>query len=92
MKVTVRFSAQARAVAGAAEESVDLPVAGTLRDLVILLADRHGEPLRGFLLGADGAPHASLLLIVGDEQARLSDGRALRAGDVVSILTPISGG
>lgn len=92
MKLTVRFAAQAREAAGAAQVTVDLDGAATVRDLVLALAARHGEPLRKLLLKAEGTPHPSLLVFVGDEQVRVDDPRALRAGDTVCVMTPISGG
>jgi molybdopterin converting factor small subunit len=91
VNVTVRYSAQAQAAAGVASESVPLDGARTVRELVARLAERHGEPLRRLLLRADGAP-AAVLIVVGDEQVRFDDPRPLRDGDVVSLLTPISGG
>jgi len=91
MNVTVRYSAQAQAAAGVAAETVALDGARTVADLVKRLAAQHGEPLRNLLLRPDGSPTA-ILVVVGDEQVRFDDPRPLRDGDVVSLLTPISGG
>lgn len=92
MRVTVRYSAQAREAAGTAEEAVDLDSERTVRELLVRVCRAHGNPLRGFLLREDGSPHPSVLVVVGDEQVRVDDPRALREGDVVSLWTPISGG
>jgi molybdopterin converting factor small subunit len=92
MKVTVRYSAQAREASGRASETVDLEEPHTVRDLIVRLARQHGSAFRRIALGADGTPHPSLLVAVGDEQVRPNDLRVLRAGDVVFILTPIGGG
>jgi len=92
MRVTVRYSAQAREAAGAASEEVELDSERTVRELLVRVARAHGSPLRGFLLREDGAPHPSVLVVVGDEQVRVDDPRALKDGDVVSLWTPISGG
>ena len=48
--------------------------------------------LRPLLLRADGSPRPSLLVVVGDEQVRVDDPRPLKAGDVVTVMTPIAGG
>ena len=92
MNVTVKFVAQARAAAGVSSESVDVPEAATPGSLLKQLAERHGDSMRGLLLDGDGNPHRSVLLAVGDEQVRVDDPRELKAGDVISIMTPISGG
>lgn len=92
MRVTVRYAAQAREAAGAAEESIDLDSDRTVGELLVRIARAHGSPLRGFLLREDGSPHPSVLVVVGDEHVRVDDARALKDGDVVSVWTPISGG
>jgi molybdopterin converting factor small subunit len=92
MRVTVRYAAQARDAAGTAEEAVEVEGSRTVRELLVHVARAHGSPLRGFLLRDDGAPHPSVLVVVGDEQVRVDDPRALPDGAVVSLWTPISGG
>jgi molybdopterin converting factor small subunit len=92
MKITVQYSAQARVAAGRSSETVELPDSETIRDLVVRLGRQHGEAMRRLLLKADGSPHPSLLVFVADEQVRPDEQRALRSGEVVSIMTPISGG
>jgi len=92
MRLTVRYAAQAREAAGTGSEEVDLDGEPTVRGLLVHVARAHGNPLRGFLLREDGSPHPSVLVVVGDQQVRPDDPRALREGDVVSLWTPISGG
>lgn len=88
MSVTVKFSGQARDVAGVPSLT---SVAARVDELLKELA-RANDALRPLLLRADGTPLASLLVVVGDEQVRVDDPRPLRAGDVVTIMTPIAGG
>jgi molybdopterin converting factor small subunit len=92
MRVAVNYLAQVKQAAGCASEAVELDGGSSLRELVRRLAERHGEPLRGLLLGPTGSPHDSLLLFVGDEQVRWEAARALRDGDVVTVLAPMAGG
>ena len=92
MNVTVKYMAQARAAAGTSSETVALPDGATAATLFRQLAEKHGEALKALLLDGEGNPHPSILFVVGDEQVRLDDPRMLKADDVVSILTPISGG
>jgi molybdopterin converting factor small subunit len=88
MSVTVKFSGQARDAAGVASlTSVAARVDELLKDLA-----KRNDALRPLLLRADGTPLASLLVVVGDEQVRVDDPRPLRAGDVVTVMTPIAGG
>ena len=92
MRVTVKYLAQAKQAAGCASEALDLDAGCTLPELVRRLAERHGEALRRLLLGPAGTPHESLLLFVGDDQARGPTPRALRDGEVITVLSPMAGG
>jgi molybdopterin converting factor small subunit len=88
MSVTVKFSGQAREAAGVPALTA---AAACVAELLKELAGRN-EALRPLLLRADGTPSPSLLVVVGDEQVRVDDPRPLRAGDVVTVMTPIAGG
>lgn len=92
MQVIVEYTAQARRAAGTNREEIELPQSATLRDLISAVSARHGEPLEKILLDATGELHPSILLFVRDEQARWDSNRLLDERDVVTILSPISGG
>ncbi len=92
MKVTVRYTAQAREAVGTASETIELDGPVTVHDLVVRLARQHGSAFRRLALDEKGCPHAALLVVLGDEQVRSSDPRALADGDTVTIMSPISGG
>lgn len=89
MSVTVHYAGQARDAAGTASEVVasTASIAALLKDLAA-----RREKLGPLLLKPDGSPHPSLLVVLGDEQLRVDDPRPLRDGDVVTVMTPISGG
>ncbi len=89
MKVGVRYLAQLRQAAGRTVEQVEWPGPATLAGLVAALAERHPS-LRDVLLDPAGAPRASVLVFVGDEQA--GPDRPLSEGDEVTLMTPIAGG
>jgi molybdopterin converting factor small subunit len=79
-KVTVRYFAGARAAAGVESQTAS---AATVAELVLGLADTHGERLGRILA------HASLLvdgIAVHDRQSTLPDGAT------VEILPPFAGG
>jgi molybdopterin converting factor small subunit len=92
MQVTIEYAAQLKAAAGAACERVAVDAPCTVEECIRLAAERHGESLRKLLLGEDGSLHSSILVFVGDEQVRWSKPRELKEGDVVTLLSPISGG
>jgi len=92
MKITVQYGAQARAAAGTAAESVEVEPGCELSGLVRLLAARHGQPFRELMLGPEAQPRLSNIAVVGEEMVRWNEPRPLRDGDVVTILSPISGG
>jgi len=92
MKVTVEYTAQVKRAAGIGAEELELDADSSIRDLVAHIADAHGDPLRGILLDAAEEVHPSLLLFVGDNQVRPGDSAPLSDRDIVTILSPISGG
>ena len=92
MKVTVKYAAQARVATGLAAEDVELDEPTTIHDLVIRLARQHGSAFRRLALDANGCPHPSLLVAIGDDQVRPGDHRKVTSGEVITIITPISGG
>jgi molybdopterin converting factor small subunit len=92
MKVTVKYAAQARVATGLASEELELDEPPTVHDLVIRLARQHGSAFRRLALDANGCPHPSLLVAIGDDQVRSGDHRKVASGETVTIITPISGG
>ena len=64
----------------------------TVHDLVVRLARQHGAAFGRLALDANGCPHPSLLVAIGNDQVRSSDHRKLTSGETVTIITPISGG
>ncbi len=92
MKVIVKYAAQARVATGLASEEVELDEPTTIHDLVIRLARQHGTAFRRLALDANGCPHPSLLVAIGDDQVRSGDHRKVASGETVTIITPISGG
>jgi sulfur-carrier protein len=92
MQITVEYAAQLKRAAGTGREIVELGPAATLSELVQRVAERHGDALKPLLLDASGGLHPSILVFVNDEQCRDAAGRALKDGDTVALLPPISGG
>ena len=91
MKITVKYMAQVKHAAGAASEVVDLPQLCPVAELIVRLAERHGDSLRRMLLETDGKVQPALLVFVGDEQVD-AETAALSDGDVVTVLSPMAGG
>jgi MoaD family protein len=91
-RVRVRYCAQARTAAGVEEEDVALENACALADLLVKVAKAHGETLSRVLLGGNDRPHPSLLLFVDGEQVSVNAPQALKDGDIIDIVPPMSGG
>jgi molybdopterin converting factor small subunit len=92
MQVTIEFTAQLKRAAGTAAETVDVETGCSVQELVAEVAGRHGNPLSGLLFATDGTLHPSILLFVSDEQVRWETPRTLCDNNVVTLLSPISGG
>lgn len=92
MKVTVEYTAQIKAAAGLGSEQVEVEPGCTVDQLVCRLAEQHGDPLRNMVLTEEGRPSSAVLLFVGQTQVRPDEPKQLADGDLVTFLSPISGG
>lgn len=94
MRVHVQYSAQLRTALGRVAEEIELPDAATVRDLLAHLAAVCNRGAASHLVTEVGEPRLSLLVVVNDvaAPARMAASTKLRAGDVVALLPPISGG
>jgi sulfur-carrier protein len=92
MRITVEYAAQIKRAAGRGTETFECDSPCTVQDLLCRVADQHGETLGNLLFDNDRRLHSSILLFVGDSQVRSDQPRELKDGDVLTILSPISGG
>lgn len=92
MRIRVRYTAHLKQATGATTESVELDGPCLAMAFGESLDERHGDPLRQFLLDADGRLRSGILVFVGDDQAVADRPVALRDGDLVTLMTPIAGG
>lgn len=92
MNITVEYAAQVKKAAGIAAETLDVPDATTAQDIVRQVADAHGAALSELILDAEGRLHPSILMFVGDDQIAWDTALTLQNSDVVTILSPVSGG
>lgn len=92
MLIDVEYSAQLKRAAGTGRETIELESPAMLRDLVLLIAERHGDALKPMLLDGNADLHPSILVFVNDEQCRDVADRELQSNDTVAFLPPISGG
>ena len=92
MRITVEYAAQVKRAAGQSAETFECETPCTVRDLLDRVADRHGEALARLLFDDNRRLHPSILLFIGDSQVRGENQRELKDGDVLTILSPISGG
>jgi molybdopterin converting factor small subunit len=92
VKITVQYAAQVKAAAGARSECVELNDGATAEQVVLHVAGRGNEALRRLLLAADGSVQPALLLFLGEECVSRTEPVALREGDTLTIMSPISGG
>jgi molybdopterin converting factor small subunit len=92
MQVTVEYTAQIKRAAGLARETLDISDGATLTQLITQIAADRSEALQRMLVTGEGVPQPTLLVFVRDEQMRLDDSTPLADGDVVTFLSPISGG
>ena len=92
MKVTVNYLAQLKQASGIPSENLVLEHPCSVKELAIQLAEKHGEPLRSFLLNSTGGLSNSILVLVGDTQIHWDQPIPVQEGDVISFMSPIAGG
>ncbi len=92
IRVRVSYCGQARAAAGVETEDVELNGACTPADLLVKVAQLRGDNLRRMILDGNAKPHPSVLLFVDGEQISVNAAVALKDGDEVEIVPPMSGG
>ena len=92
MKVTVEYTAQVKRLAGVGSETFELDEPGTLGQLLAAMVFRHGDEFQRLLLNDSGSLQGSILLFAGEHQVSSDSNTALSDGDVLTIVTPISGG
>ena len=92
MKIVVEYTAQLKRAAGAAAETIELAESSTLDALLASLAARHGEEFRGLLFNGAGGRQPSVLVFVADRQIPREEAVELVDGQVVTLVSPISGG
>lgn len=92
MHVTVEYTSQLKRAAGVSAESVEVPDDCTLEELFRLVSVRHGDDVRRLLFDAQGRFQESILLFIGDQQVHWQPSLELSEGQVVTLVSPISGG
>ena len=95
MKVNVQFFAAVRELVGLREETLELPDGGTVRNLLDLLAERHGRGLRDYIHDPKSDQlRRSLQILVGDKPTSALNGleTVLTDGCVLAIIPPVGGG
>ncbi len=94
MEIIVQFEAQLRHVAGVGQAVVSVPDACSVADALRTIAAQFGATLAERLVTADGMAQRSVLLFVNDQTIAhaMAARHLLKAGDVLLLYPPISGG
>jgi len=92
MKVTVEFSAQLAQRLGAASGALELADGATIQDACAAVAGLGGGAARPFLFDDAGRPRAGVMICRNGAQVARGSAESLADGDVLALLTPISGG
>lgn len=92
MAVTIRYETLLKRAAGTSSEAIELPASQNVHQVVRSVAARHGEPLCSMVIDAEGNVRPTVLVFVGDTQITSNDSHAVCDGDVITLMSPISGG
>ncbi|MGD9856406.1 MAG: MoaD/ThiS family protein [Planctomycetaceae bacterium] len=92
MSITILYETLLKRAAGTASDVVNVDRTCSVKEAIRQIARLKGDPVESLLLDASGAVRPSVLIFVGDRQVSASDLHTLRDGDVVTLMSPISGG
>lgn len=92
MKLTINYMGQLKQATGIETENIVLESPYSVKDLILQLAEKHGEPLRSFFIDSDHNLNNSIMLIVDDTQIHLEEPLQLKEGSTISFLSPLAGG
>lgn len=92
MTITVLFTTQLKASIGKSSDQVQFDGPVTVAEVLSALSGRYGADFRDLVLRENGEILPSILLCLGDEQIDPSCDQALSDGDVLTLLSAISGG
>ena len=92
MLITVHYTTQLKAALGVGREQLDLDPPIHLNDVLGALHERHGATFADLVYAGDGRLLPSILLCLGDNQIEASYADPLEDGDVLTLLSAISGG
>jgi len=95
LKVDVQFFAAVRELVGLREETLELPNGSTVKNLLDVLVERHGQSLRNYIYDPKSDElRRSLQVLVGDKPTSALNGLTteLTDGCVLAIIPPVGGG
>lgn len=92
MQVTIGYETLLKRAAGRAADVLTLTNECTVADVVRAVASLHGDDVRPMLLDAAGNIRPSLLIFRGDEQVSWDAVTPVEDGDMLTLMSPISGG
>lgn len=92
MTIYVEYTAQLKRAAGTGAETVELVPPATLDNLLTAISQRHGDEFQRLLFDSQGRRQPSVLVFVGDRQAPRDATITLADQQVVTLVSPISGG
>lgn len=93
MKIKINYLAQIKKAAGLSEEVMTVEENCSLKQVITEYLCKKNKDLNELLLRENGEINKSILIFVGDEQAKADDvTKQLEDGAELTIMTPIAGG
>lgn len=95
MRITVKYMAAAREIAGSKEETVEMDDSCTVMSLLKTLSEKHGQRMREFLFDlATNRPRPNLHFLLDGRSIHMINGfeTTLKRGSTFLIVPPVAGG
>jgi molybdopterin converting factor small subunit len=92
MKITIDYIAQAKTAAGTSSEIYTVADHCPLRDVLAHASKQQGAALTTLVFDPNGKIRPSILIAVNHEQVFTERAPVLKNGDVIALMSPMSGG
>jgi len=94
LQVTVEYFASVRELINLREEVIEIPSGTTVKQLLGILAEKHGNDLKRYLFDEAGNPRSHLQFIIDEQPLLKTDGLStvLKNSSVFAIIPPVGGG
>ena len=92
MKITFKYFAQSRQLAGQDTESIEVNEGINVIDALTTAAEKYGDAFKTLVLEDSGNIRPSIMVLLNEAPIPHGENPVLSEGNVISIFSPVAGG